>query len=350
MKPQSVQAEVVDEPGQGVRTVALLRILGWAMVAAIFFFLFNNYMVYWQGWPGLGTFFGYQQWLGLELGSGLSAQAVTQGWTLFGLVIVIGVTLLLYVLMTPRQGLHADAERFTAIANYLIRACFWAVLAVGVVDTVISFLRVEDLLAPLVGEELAKQLGRPSYRGVFVHYPLVGLGFFVALFSRGLGFIWLAFLVVIAEFSIVISRFVFSYEQVFMGDLVRFWYAALFLFASAYALVTEGHVRVDVFYAHFSNQKKAWANTLGSLFLGLPLCWVILVTGTWSKGSSLISPMLSYEIYQQGYGMYVKYLMVGFLLIFAVSMGIQFISYFLENSAKILHQPSGTSTEEAPTV
>ena len=31
-----------------------------------------------------------------------------------------------------------------------------------------------------------------------------------------------------------------------MGDLVRFWYAALF-FASAYTLKEDGHVRVDVF-------------------------------------------------------------------------------------------------------
>ncbi len=46
--------------------------------------------------------------------------------------------------------------------------------------------------------------------------------------------IWLAFLVVIAEFLIVIARFIYGYEQTFMGDLVRFWYAALFLFASAY--------------------------------------------------------------------------------------------------------------------
>ena len=59
------------------------------------------------------------------------------------------------------------------------------------------------------------------------------LSCFIAIRSKGLGFIWLALLVVVAEFLIVITRFVFSYEQAFMGDLVRFWYAALFLFASA---------------------------------------------------------------------------------------------------------------------
>ena len=55
-----------------------------------------------------------------------------------------------------------------------------------------------------------------------------------------------------------------------MGDLVRFWYAALFLFASAYALIHEGHVRVDVLYTSFSESKKAWTNTIGSSILGIP--------------------------------------------------------------------------------
>ena len=58
-------------------------------------------------------------------------------------------------------------------------------------------------------------------------------------------------MIVLGELLIVIARFIFSYEQAFMGDLVRFWYAALFLFSSAYTLVHDGHVRVDIIYASF---------------------------------------------------------------------------------------------------
>ena len=164
---------------------------------------------------------------------------------------------------------------------------------------------------------------------------MVLLGFVIALFMRGLGFIWLALLVVVAQFTIVITRFIFSYEQAFMGDLVRFWYAALFLFGSAYALISEGHVRVDVLYSHFSARGKAWANGVGAILMGLPLCWVILTTGMWGKGSSLNNPLLSFEVSQQGYGMYVKYLMVGFLVTFSVTMSIQFMSSFLESIAEL---------------
>ncbi len=90
---------------------------------------------------------------------------------------------------------------------------------------------------------------RVQFIGPWIHIPLILLGFVTALFTRTLGFTWLALLIVIAELLIVISRFVFSYEQALMGDLVRYWYAALFLFASAYTLLEEGHVRVDVLYA-----------------------------------------------------------------------------------------------------
>ena len=121
----------------------------------------------------------------------------------------------------------------------LLRACFWAVFTRWyLLTSVISFLRVEGFLKSHVrGSQWQLTLGRSVFRGTYVHYPLIILSFVIAFFVRGLGFTWLALLVVVAEFQIVISRFVYSYEQAFMGDLVRMWYAALFLFASSYALI-----------------------------------------------------------------------------------------------------------------
>ena len=250
---------------------------------------------------------------------------------------------MLYAFLTPRQPLRVDAERLSVLAAYVVRASFWTVLLIGFVDMLISFLRVEDLLAAVVGEDLTRELGRSVYRGTYVHMPLMGLAFLIALRTRSLDFIWLAFLVVLAEFQIVISRFVFSYEQAFMGDLVRFWYASLFLLGSAYALVDEGHVRVDVFYARFSARAQAWSNLVGSVVLGIPLCWTILATGMWGKGSSINSPLLSFEISQSGFGMYVKYLMAGLLVMFAVSMAVQFMSYALSSIANLRgeQEPAG---------
>jgi len=317
----------------------LLRIFASSIVALAFVFLLNDVLIVWLEWPGALA------WLGLagdvELDGAAASRAAAQFVSYpLGIALVAG-----YVLRRRGAALRDDAERLSAFAAYLIRAAFWSVLLVGLVDMLISFLRIEGFMESLLSEELNRELARPSFRGQFVHYPLMALSLVIAAFTRSLGFIWLTVLVVIAEFQIVISRFVFSYEQAFMGDLVRFWYAALFLFASAYALVEEGHVRVDVFYARFRRRTKAWSNAIGSLLLGMPLCWTILLTGMWERGSSINSPLMSFEISQSGYGMYVKYLMAGFLVVFAVSMIVQFASYFLHAVAD-LRDETGSHLDE----
>ena len=322
--------------------ILLIRTVAVSIITVMLIFLINNYLNVWQKWTGLPSFFAHQGWFGLEaLRTPLADNQITLGW--LQLLSYLGAVAfaVIYVLMTRQRPLRADADLLTRFATYIIRASFWIVLIIGFVDIIISFLRVEELLAPLFGENLTQALGRPNFRGLYVHYPLIFLSLVIAFFSRSLGFTWLAFLVVLAEFQIVISRFVFSYEQPFMGDLVRFWYAALFLFASAYTLVHEGHVRVDVLYSRFSKHAKARVNSVGTLLLGLPLGWIILMTGMWDKTSSINSPLVSFEVSQSGYGLYVKYLMVGFLAVYAVSMIVQFTSYLLDSVADLHQEPDG---------
>jgi len=333
----------IEQDASGHKVIILLiRTFAVSIVAIMLLFLINNYLNFWQQWPGLPSLFSHHGWFGLEaLGTPLVGGQIIKGW--LQLLSYLGAVALvvLYVLWTHKRPLRSDAALLSGFAAYIIRAAFWIVLIIGLVDIIISFLRVEDLLSALIGDDLSQAMGRPQFRGIYVHYPLILLSFVIAFFNRSLGFIWLAFLVVLAEFQIVISRFVFSYEQPFMGDLVRFWYAALFLFASAYTLVHEGHVRVDVLYSRFSERSKAWSNSVGTLLLGLPLGWVILMTGMWDKTSSINSPLHSFEVSQSGYGLYVKYLMVGFLAVYAVSMIIQFSSYLLDKVADLRQEPGG---------
>lgn len=311
------------------------------MVVAILLFLFSRYLMFWLGVPGVDALIGHFGAENITLESSQLLQ--TAGFLAF--CVVICIYLVRKVAKTPDITLQQDSDRYAAWAAYVVRAAFWSIFLVGIADGVISFLRIENLLTPLVGESLSQNLDQARWRGTFVHYPLIGISLLIAWFSRSLGFIWLAFLVVITEFGIVLSSFIFSYEQAFMGDLVRFWYAGLFLFASAYTLVEGGHVRVDVVYAGMKRRTKAWINTLGCLLLGLPLCWTILTLGMDTKQSSLISPIYSFEMSQSGYGLYVKYLMAGFLVVFAVSMAFQFVSYLLTNIAIITNEPGSEALE-----
>ena len=331
-------------------TDRIARILAGAVVCITVAFLVNFGLTFVAGWPGVPALFAHFGWLAAAPpSSALDGGAAARGW----------VQLLLYLgpiaggaawvgLGRGGRTLEDDARAWSALAAWIVQAGFWSVFLIGVADALISFVRVEDILPALVGKELTTKLGLSRIRGQYIHIPLMGAACLIALFVRSLSVIWLALLIVLAEFLIVITRFIFSYEQAFMGDLVRFWYASLFLLASAYSLVTEGHVRVDLFYTRFDARGKAWSNALGSMLLGIPLCWVILSMGLWTKGSSLASPLLSFEISQSGFGLYVKYLMAGCLIVFAASMAAQFASYFLESVA-VLRREEAPETAPAET-
>lgn len=314
-----------------------LRAISYSVMAFCLLFIINNFLIFWQGWPGVDLFLAHYGLLGMApLKAPLEGSRLTLGWVQF-LVYSCSIALSIgFVSVTRSRSMLADSKVMSLLAAYIVRSAFWAILLIGIVDITISFMRIEGFTELVFGKELSTQLGRSSFRGAYVHYPLVALGLMIGLRTRSLGFIWLAFLIVLAELLIVIARFVFSYEQAFMGDLVRFWYAGLFLFSSAYTLIEEGHVRVDILYTNFSTRGKAWTNTIGSLILGIPICWIILIFGMWGKSNLINAPLISYEVTQNGYGMYVKYLMAGFLMIYAVSMMVQFIGYFLSNASILL--------------
>ena len=66
----------------------------------------------------------------------------------------------------------------------------------------------------------------------------------------------------------------------------------------------------------------------------------ILLRGMWCQQCILNAPIQSFEQSMSGYGMQVKYLMAGFLAIYALTMLIQFTSFFMSSSSKILNNNS----------
>lgn len=317
----SSHAVATDIPRTGERAI-VVRVFSWGTLFVLAAFLINNMLVVGFDLPGL---------------SGLPDPAA---WVSVALYAVAVVAAFGFVLSRPDTSLRWDAHRIHRFNVYLIRALFWGILLVGVVDAVIAVIRVESLMSGIIGEEAFRNINRASWVGTHIHLPLIAAGFVIALFTRTLGFHWLALLIVIVELCIVISRFVFSYEQALMGDLVRYWYAALFLFASAYTLFEDGHVRVDVIYAGFGPTTRGFVNAWGSLLLGMSTAWVVLGIGLNGKQSIVNSPVMNFEISQSGaVGMFIKYQMAAFIALFAVTMLIQFVSFFLESVADRRGEP-----------
>jgi TRAP-type mannitol/chloroaromatic compound transport system permease small subunit len=308
--------------------IAACRFGGVASVILALVFILNNFLTYVGGLPGVYGTLGASGLFGFSAPKGdLSGGVLAMGWV--QVLMALGAVLGAAYYTRSGGSLVIDAARMDKLASLIIRAAFWGVLLVGIADAIISFIRVEDLHTAMFGKDIATKLGLSSWRGMYIHIPLMIIGVIIGFRDKSVSVVWLILLVVIAEMLIVLARFIFAYEQTFMGDLVRFWYAALFLFASAHTLKEEGHVRVDVIFASFKERTKAWVNATGSVAFGMPLCWLVLVLGMSGKSSLINSPMLNFETSMSGFGMYVKYLMAAFLVVFALSMLVQFTSYFL---------------------
>ncbi len=313
---------------------SLIQFFGLSSAFLAMVFVINNFFIFNFGAAGflhtvnLGSFSGVQ-----VPKTGFNDQAVIFGG--IQTLVIFGTIGYSAFRAFSAGNLRDDADVLDWVSAYIIRAAFWAVLIIGITDATLSFLRVEGFHKILFGESAGAAIALPSARGLYIHVPLLIVSALIALRDKSVSLVWLALLVVIAEFLIVIARFIYGYEQTFMGDLVRFWYAALFLFASAYTLKEDGHVRVDVFYAGLKRRTKSVLNIIGIVFFGLPLCWLILARGMWGKSSLINSPMLNFETSMSGFGMYVKYLMAAFLIIFALSMIFQFTAYLMNSMADI---------------
>lgn len=96
------------------------------------------------------------------------------------------------------------------------------------------------------------------------------------LLGRVLGLVFL--LMTANVFYDVIMRYFFHNSSVAMQEMEWHLFSVIILFGASVALLEEGHVRVDFFYDRFSVRTKAMINILGTLFLLLPLAFLVLFT------------------------------------------------------------------------
>ncbi len=304
-----------------MNTINFAKFFSISLVLIVFSFLINNYLTFAGNWPGPFEF--YKEF---------NIYSIFQFFLYF---LSISFPIYFIIFFKNELSILNIADYLENINNYIIRFAFWSVLIIGIIDAMISLLIIEGIAELLLGKSWSIKLSNNTFRAPYIHFPLLIISLFLAKFFKSLNFYWLAFLVVIAEFQIVVLRFVFSYEQTLMSDLVRFWYGSLFLFASYYTLIKDGHVRVDVLYTNFSKKNKAKINMFGSLILGIPLCLSIFFRGMYCKQCVLNQPIMNFETSQSTQGMNIKYLMAAFLIIFALTMLIQFLVFFLKSLSVI---------------
>ena len=86
---------------------------------------------------------------------------------------------------------------------------------------------------------------------------------------------WLTIPVIGALFIAVPLRYIFHYGSTYLDDWPQMGHSALFLVGVAYALLTNDHVRVDIFYKSISARRRAAIDLVGTLVFLFP--WLAVI-------------------------------------------------------------------------
>ena len=87
---------------------------------------------------------------------------------------------------------------------------------------------------------------------------------------------WCLLFMVLAEFTLVLMRYVLGVGSIWLQESVIYAHGALFMLAAAWTLAADAHVRVDIFYADATPRTKAIVDLLGALLLLLPFALAVV--------------------------------------------------------------------------
>lgn len=82
-------------------------------------------------------------------------------------------------------------------------------------------------------------------------------------------------LMVVLVFYNVLMRYAFNTGSLAMQELEWYFFSTAFLLAMGFVLREDGHVRIDIFYARFSQKAQAWVNIVGCGLFLLPFSALI---------------------------------------------------------------------------
>ena len=132
---------------------------------------------------------------------------------------------------------------------------------------------------------------------------------------------WLTFVLVLVTCYDVFTRYVLNESSIALQELEWHLFAIIFLMAAAYTLIKDEHVRVDVFYSRFSEEKKAWINFLGAIFFLIPFC----VLAIYTSKNFVINSFMFKETSPDAGGLPARYIIKAFIpvpFIFLLFQGI----------------------------
>ena len=152
--------------------------------------------------------------------------------------------------------------------------------------------------------------------------------------ALGKFFSWSLLLMVILTFIIVILRYLFNIGFIWMQEIVRYLYAAVFMLCAAYTLARDEHVRVDIFYSKLKDRHKIIINVIGSLVFLVPVCLCVL----YYSFTYVINSWAQLEGSLEERGLHAVYILKTLIWAFAIMLVLQSIFIILQGSLKLFRK------------
>jgi len=137
---------------------------------------------------------------------------------------------------------------------------------------------------------------------------------------------WLTLAMVVVTFVIVVLRYVFQLNWIWLQESVIYMHALVFMVGAAYTFRDNEHVRVDIFYRGFSEWGKAVVNLLGGVILLLPMVLFLF----WVSGGYVLESWALGEGSREAGGLPLVYIMKSYIPLMAGLL-------FLQGVSSILH-------------
>lgn len=149
---------------------------------------------------------------------------------------------------------------------------------------------------------------------------------------------WATFAMMLCTCFVVVARYLFGSGSIALQETVLYLHAFAFMLGTAFTLQRGGHVRVDIFYRHFSPRRRALVDALGSVLFLLPTCGLIF----WLSIDYVSNSWAMNEHSAESAGLPWVYLLKSLLLVMPTLLLLQGIAEFLK-CLSTLRSPDNTS-------
>jgi len=154
---------------------------------------------------------------------------------------------------------------------------------------------------------------------------------------------WVTLTMMLCTCFVVVARYLLGSGSIALQETVLYLHAFAFMLGTAFTLKRGGHVRVDIFYRHFSPRRRALVDAFGAVFFLLPTCGLIF----WLSFDYVSNSWAIYERSAESAGLPWVYLLKTLLLVMPTLLLLQGIGEFLKAFATLRSPATNslTSTE-----